>query len=232
MESNAKTYSSAIESASNYTAWLADMARPHLGERVLEVGFGHGALSRTLGPFKEYLGVDIDGEAVEQARRTKPESDYLAADIAGQAFADALGERRFDTVLCYNVLEHVPDDVAALRNLTGALRPGGRLVLFVPAMQALYGDLDRLAGHHRRYARSGLAALVSGLGNVIRLDYVNPLGGLGWWINTFREHRSLDSAGVNRQILVFDKYGIPLSRVLTPLFAKFFGQSILCVVKK
>jgi SAM-dependent methyltransferase len=232
MEPTAKTYSSAIESASNYTAWLADMARPHLGERVLEVGFGHGALSRTLGPFREYLGVDLDGEAVEQARRADPAGDYLAADIAGRSFLDALGDRRFDTVLCYNVLEHVPDDAAALRNLIGALRPGGRLVLFVPAMQALFGDLDRLAGHQRRYARSGLAALAAGLGSVIRLDYVNPLGGLGWWVNTFREHRSLDSAGVNRQILVFDRYGVPLSRALTPLFAKFFGQSILCVVKK
>ncbi|WP_196772896.1 class I SAM-dependent methyltransferase [Pseudodesulfovibrio alkaliphilus] len=227
-----KTYSSSIEEATNYMEWLADMARPHLGERVLEVGFGHGALNRKLGPFKEYLGVDLDDDAVEQARQTHPGEEYLAADIAGQRFTEALGERRFDTILCYNVLEHVPDDAAALGNMMRALRPQGRLVLFVPAMPTLYGDLDRLAGHHRRYTLSVLATLLSDLGSVVRLEYVNPLGGIGWWANSFRKHRSLDSASVNWQICVFDKYGVPLSRALTPLFAKFFGQSILCVVKK
>jgi hypothetical protein len=117
--------------------------------------------------------------------------------------------------------------------MLGLLVPGGRLLLLVPACPALYGDLDRLAGHHRRYRRRDLARLAAALPCRVRLlEHFNPLGGLGWWLNRFRRHRDLDSRGVNRQIVLFDRFLVPLSRALDPLTRNIFGQSLICVLEK
>src|SRR5208282_5810985 len=134
--------------------------------------------------------------------------------------------------LCCSVLEHIPEDGAAVKQLMSILPAGGHLLLYVPAFPALYTDLDRLAGHCRRYTRKSLAALVPAEADILRLDYVNPIGGLGWWLNGKVPHHSLDSSAVNGQIAVFDKYILPVSRLLTPLFRHVFGQSLICVLRR
>ena len=91
------------------------------------------------------------------------------------------GVGEFDSILCFNVLEHVPDDEQALRGLRNELRPGGRLLLLVPAHHFLYGGFDRAAGHVRRYDRAPLRALLEDAGfELEQLRHVNPVGGLGW----------------------------------------------------
>ncbi len=69
-----------------------------------------------------------------------------------------------DTVVALNVIEHIPEDVAALRSVAGMLAPGGRAVVLVPALPALYGSLDRELQHARRYRRAGLRAAFSAAG--------------------------------------------------------------------
>jgi SAM-dependent methyltransferase len=86
-----------------------------------------------------------------------------------------------DSVLCLNVLEHVADDAAALRGFRERLRPGGRLLLLVPAHPVLYGAYDRSVGHVRRYRRRELRTLLAAAGfDVLTVRHVNPVGALGW----------------------------------------------------
>jgi hypothetical protein len=130
-------------------------------------------------------------------------------------------------------LEHVDEDRAALRNLAGMLAPGGHLLVFVPAFAALYNDLDRLAGHRRRYSKKQMAERIAGAGLApLVLRYFNPVGGLGWLANRGLRHDSLDAASVNRQIVLFDRYVLPLSRLLDPLTRRWFGQSLIVVARK
>lgn len=226
------TFSSAMGDATNYQQWLMEMVAPHLGRSVLEVGVGDGSYRRHLPESADYLGLDIDPRLLAAARATDPRGDYLEADVSDPGLPERLAGRGVDTVLCFNVLEHVAEDERALANLAAAVVPGGHLVVLVPAFPALFNDLDRLAGHLRRYTRAHFARRLPREVEVLRLDYVNPIGGLGWWLNRLRRHESLEDRSVHRQVRLFDRWALPLSRALTPLTHRLFGQSLLLVARR
>ncbi len=221
------TYSSAIVDAREYTDWILNIFAESIRGQIAEIGIGHGSYAHRLANRSGYTGVDIDPVAVEEARARMPSGRFVVADIACRNAMQVVGFDSFDTVLCFNVLEHVPADRDSLANLLNLLRPSGRLLLFVPAHPALYGDLDRLAGHQRRYDKGMIRQVFSGLPATLRrADYVNPIGGLGWWLNARLRHDDLDSTAVNAQIRIFSKFILPLSRKVMPLTKKFFGQSL------
>ena len=228
-----ETYSSAVEEARNYTRWVVSAFAPFFGRSVLEIGMGHGGFYHQLPPLQHYIGADLDAELVKRAQGLYPTLRFVQADIAEPGLADRLAGTSIDTVLCANVLEHVEDDRAAMANLLGVLSPGGHLLLLVPAFQRLYNDLDRLAGHVRRYSWAEVAALVPGSNaDIRRLEYFNPIGPIGWLLNGLIAHRSLESRAVTEQVRLFDTYVVPISKFLNPLTRRFFGQSVLCVVRK
>ncbi len=225
--------SSAIGEAYNYVAWIVDAFRPFIGSDLLEIGTGFGNYRRLLPPLRRYAGADIDPAAVARAAVTDPGGRYAAADIATTDLRAAFGGDGFDTVLCANVLEHVEAEGAALDNMLAALRPGGHLLLFVPAHPALYTDMDRLAGHLRRYTLSSLRRSLEGhAGTLAMARYFNPIGGLGWWANKFRRYDDLNDGAINGQIAFFDRWIVPASRAIDPLTRGFFGQSLVAAVRR
>jgi len=221
-----------MEGAHAYNRWIVSAFRPYVGRELLEVGIGHGGF-RALLATPGYLGADIDAELVLRARAAVPNVDLVVADVATPGFGEALRGRRFDTVLCVNVLEHVREQKAGLANMMAALEPGGHLLLFVPAFNALYNDLDRLAGHVRRYRRAEVRQLLVEAGaDVVKLEYFNPAGGIGWWANRFLSHGTLESGSVEGQVRFFDRWVVPISRAINPVTRHFFGQSVLAVARK
>lgn len=207
--------------------------KPYLRGDIVEIGIGHGSYYEALSPFGTYLGIDIDERSIGAAKARFPDGRFARADILHHGFLDELLPAKADSIVSINVLEHVHDDAAAVRNLVDALKPGGRLMISVPAMMGLYNDLDRLAGHYRRYNIDDFRHILSGLPvDVEKLCYFNPIGGFGWWINRFRRHDSLNSDTVNRQIEFFEIYILPVSRFLDPLTRRFFGQSLICIVRR
>src|ERR1700736_4292424 len=147
----APTFSSAIADARNYMDWIVGTMRPYFGHDVLEVGIGHGSYYEYLGKLGSYRGVDIDPGNVASSRAKFPNGSFELADICSEEFRSSFPPGSVDTVVCCNVIEHIEDDNRAVSNMANALVPGGHLLILVPALQQLYGDLDRLAGHHRRY---------------------------------------------------------------------------------
>src|SRR5204863_4544693 len=88
------------------------------------------------------------------------------------------------TLVCLNVLEHIEDDVEALRNMHKLLKSGGKLVLYVPANPRLYCEIDRGVGHFRRYLHDELVDKMRRAGfKIAHSRHHNILGALGWWIN-------------------------------------------------
>lgn len=227
------TYSSAIADAHNYMNWLIDSFRPFIEAPILEVGVGHGSYAEVLSRFGEYSGIDIDARNVESARDRFPGSRFHVADVT-KPLRDQLPEPiEVRTVACFNVLEHIEEHDRAVACLAEALAPGGKLLILVPALMALMNDLDRLAGHVRRYRRPEVEGLLSSAGlEVEHCSYFNPIGGLGWWANRFVRHKSLNDGAVNGQIRLFDKWAIPVSRLVGPLTQSFFGQSLIAVGRK
>jgi len=232
LSTGADTYSSAIESAENYTRWVLADFRPYFGKRILEVGLGHGGYRRFLPPDSDYLGLDIDADCVARAAARNPDDRFLVADVTDPRLAQRITGVVPDTVLCFNVLEHIEADVDAVANLSRLLAPGGHILIFVPAFQALYSDLDRLAGHVRRYTKADIQRFaVTGI-EMREYRYFNAIGGIGWFVNRALRHSSLNSASVNSQIQFFDRYIVPLAKTVDLLTHRFFGQSLLCVLRK
>src|SRR6185437_2850308 len=138
-----------------YLSWLARTLRPHVGDTVLEIGAGIGNISgRLMGRRLQYVAAENDALHLHalrnrflrtpnvQVRRIDPEKEADLAPLAGS----------FDTVLCLNVLEYMPDPLAVVERLRRALKPGGALVMLVPQGPALFGSVDRELGHKRRFS--------------------------------------------------------------------------------
>lgn len=116
---------------------------PGAGRRVLDVGCGAGGLLGPLSRYGEAVGVDMEPEMVDVCRRRGFEARV------GDA-TEPLGESQ-DLVCLFDTIEHVPDDVLALRRAREALAPGGLVCVSVPAYQFLYANNDRVVHHQRRY---------------------------------------------------------------------------------
>ncbi len=228
-----KTMSSAISEATGYTKWICDAIRPYVGSRVLEVGTGNANYREYLPNIQRFFSVDIDSHVIADAKKKDAAGEYHVADLSSHDFMTSFAARDFDTVYCLNVLEHIEADRLALKNMSNLLKERGHLIGFVPAFSELYSKMDELAGHHRRYTKKDIRQHADALGLKIELcEYFNPIGGVGWWVNKFFGHQSLDSNAINQQILFFDRYVLPISKLLNPLTKAWFGQSLLFVLRR
>jgi SAM-dependent methyltransferase len=174
-----------LSRAPRFNRWMADVVRPFCGERVLEIGSGTGTLTRRLGPRRRYVASDMNPLHLQALGALRPDRPYLETrycDVSDlQSFP---AEGGFDTVICLNVVEHVADDVAALRNVRAALAPGGRAVVLVPQGPDLFGTLDEVLGHHRRYTEASLRAAARAAGlEVTEVVRFNRVGTPAWWLN-------------------------------------------------
>ena len=142
-----------IREARRYGAHVFDLFRPYVGRRVLEVGCGIGTMSEKLAAVAEAIvGIEPNIaciERVEAAMRHEPKFTLRPCHLE-ECDPVELASHRFDTVYCVNVLEHLEDDVAALRLFKKVVVPTGKVLVFVPAVMAAYGPLDAELGHHRR----------------------------------------------------------------------------------
>ncbi|PYP40509.1 MAG: hypothetical protein DMD48_03205 [Gemmatimonadetes bacterium] len=205
---------------------MFDRLRRWIGRRVLEIGSGIGNLSALLADRERLVLSDTREEYLRQLRRRFAGHPNVAvARLYLPNEHSALGGERFDTVICLNVLEHVDDDIASLVAIRALLAPRGRLVLLVPALPALYGSIDRALGHHRRYKRAGLAALMRNAGfTVAHIEYFNIAGIPGWWFAGRVLRRQTIPSGSLR---LYDAL-VPLFR-LERLLPWRVGQSLIAI---
>ena len=218
-----------LSQADNYHRWLLEQVAPAMGRRVLEVGAGIGNYTRLLLDAELLVCVEPHAEAAAVLRRrfgAHGNAIVEQADICDGGLR-RLAAHRCDTALCFNVLEHIDDHVAALRNIGRILVPGGRLLLIVPALPVLFGTIDRLVGHYRRYLPGTLrAALAAADYDVEQLRWMNLFGVLPWFINNRVLRRKEESTG---QIRFFDRYVVPCVRWLERRVPPPVGMSLVAV---
>ncbi|HEV8632540.1 MAG TPA: methyltransferase, partial [Thermoanaerobaculia bacterium] len=137
-------------------------------------------------PRERYVASDINPQYLHYLRNGtagKPYLDVVRVDLEDPACFTAL-QGQFDTVVCLNVLEHVRDPIASLRNMHGALAPGGRLVLYVPQGQGLYSSLDEALAHRVRYDERMLNdELVRAGFQLESCSQFNRASVPAWWLN-------------------------------------------------
>jgi SAM-dependent methyltransferase len=218
--------------AGNYFAWQHRLVTPALGRRVMELGCGIGNFTRLLLDREAVLAVDAEPDCVERLRGRFPDRPNLrvvACDVMAPEFTD-LASFRADSCVCLNVLEHIEHDGAALRRMASVLTPGGVIVLLVAASPSLYGRIDELLGHHRRYTRASMTRLAEEAGLRVKTSYyLNAVGFFGWWTNSHILRRDAQSPA---QIYFFDRYVVPVASRLERMLHPPFGQSLFLVLEK
>lgn len=215
-----------ISSAVNYHAWLRDLARPHLGDDPLEFGSGLG----------DYADAYVTSGV---ARFTVTEADASRLAVLQRRFAahDAVNVQQLDvtrapagkhsSVVAFNVLEHIPDHVEALRGAARLVRPAGAVMMLVPAFPFAMSRFDREVGHVRRYTRASLAAAYEQAGLTVEaLHYVNAPGLPAWFVG-MRLLRGTPTDGL--LLRVWDSVVIPRARALESRRRPAFGQSLFAV---
>jgi len=170
-----------MEGADAYNTWLFERARPHLGGRVLDAGAGIGTFTEFAAQGRQVVAVEPDPEQLAILRERFDGREDVR--VVGGTIEDVSGE--FDSIICLNVLEHIPDDRGTLQRFHDLLAPGGALLLLVPAHPSLYGGIDRTVQHERRYTKDGVRERLGEAGlSVAELRLVNPLGALGWFVSS------------------------------------------------
>jgi glycosyltransferase involved in cell wall biosynthesis len=200
---------------SHYNDWIWQAIAPYVGNRVLEVGAGIGNMTRVLYGRDLIVATDLELPYLHILRNRFARNPTIEVERLDLNSDDCLALKRyeFDTVVCLNVLEHIEDHEGALQRLYEVLAPGGRLALFVPADQKLFGTIDTQVGHFRRYSREELQRLVEAAGFVTeKITYQNIFGRFGWWLNGRILKRTHLPSGQSR---LFDLF-VPILRRLEP----------------
>lgn len=218
-----------LAGAPNFAAEVWSLVSPFVGSDILEVGMGIGIFTEKLLARGRVFGVELVPEFVDEARRRlgpRPGLETVVADIGARDLPDSLRGRTFDTIVCMNVLEHIEDDGLVLSRFRDFLRPGGRLVLVVPAHGWLFNPLDANDGHFRRYGKAELRAKLEDAGlRVEREGRFNFFGIAGWLLNgTVLRRRELPRG----QMGLYDLLA-PLLFRAERLFGPPAGLSLLAV---
>jgi SAM-dependent methyltransferase len=227
----------AMSFAVNYHRWIVEAFKPYLGTRLVEVGAGTGGFSELLlERAAESLSLvepsaDMHRILSERVRELSPEPKVQTYNAIFTDVAERIRQtQRPDSIIYVNVMEHIRDDESELRAVWQTLDAGGRVFVFVPAFQWLYGNFDRDVGHFRRYAKAELEEKCRRAGfKVLKSVYFDLIGVVPWWI----QYRLL-RAGTLRPgaVQLYDRLAVPVTKAVESLVSPPFGKNLLLVAEK
>jgi putative flippase GtrA/SAM-dependent methyltransferase len=214
-----------MEAAKNYNRYLLGLVEgtARARDRILDFGAGSGTFARPLAA-RGHSMVCVEPDAGLR-RRLAGLGLIVHADI------DEVADRSVDYVYSLNVLEHIEDDAAAAGQIYAKLKPGGRLLIYVPAFESLFTSMDRRVGHLRRYRLKPLVGLLRHAGfEVDSARYVDSLGALATLI--YRMVGSDEGTVDSLAIRIYDYMVFPISRVLDLVLSRFVGKNLLIVGRR
>lgn len=218
--------------ANNWKQYLRSQLRGYLTGDVLEVGAGLGGTTRVLFPGEStsWTCLEPDDRLASRIRQA-----VEAGELGGSCrvrvgtLADLDPGDRFDTILYVDVLEHIEDDRGEVAAAVDRLRPDGALAVLSPAHEWLFTAFDESIGHYRRYDRGSLRELTPARARLERLRYLDSVGVSASAANRLFLRSGMPTAG---QIRIWDRFMVPISRILDPLLRYRFGKSVLAVWRK
>ncbi len=218
--------------AKNYYQWMTEEFKPFIKGTVVEVGAGVGTFTEHLADLKpkqlyafeptEEMGPKL-AQNMKRRKNVVVVQDYLKSQLKQL-------KGKADVVIYINVLEHVERDDEELKTVFEVLKPGGSLLIYVPALQGLYGSFDEQVGHYRRYSKAEMRAKLEAAGfSVEQLYYSDIYGMLPWFVN----FRILKQRRLNQtSIRIYDRFAIPVIKFQEKLFKPPVGKNLWAIAKK
>lgn len=227
----------ALESMSQaiwYNKWTMDLFKTYLKGDILEVGCGIGNFTNSLSSFGRVWAIDIDKNYINETKHlTDKKAKVGFGDIEkGEYFFESASrdeQKKFDSVVCLNVLEHIRNDSIALKNLHNLLNDKGKLILLVPAHKFLYTKIDEELGHFRRYEKQRITKDLKNSGfQISTIRSLNFLGAIGWFISG----KILNDGFVDESKIKFFNFLSPFFLKLENVLEPPIGTSILIIASK
>jgi SAM-dependent methyltransferase len=218
----------ALAECRNHRKWFADFATPYLGEHPIEIGSGLGDYALQWVPrVDKFTATDADPALF--AELSKQMAAYENVTVR-QLLLPTPERADHSCLICYNVLEHIDDDVGALTSMARLVRPEGYLVLVCPAFPFAMSPVDVATGHVRRYTKRSMAAALTGAGlDVVDVRYANSLGLVCYYMFTSLLKKQPSTGGT---MLFYDRLVVPAVRAVERLIRRPpFGQSVVAVAR-
>lgn len=213
-----------MAAAVNYTAFLVGLvsAQAQHGDAVLDFGAGAGTLALPLVAAGHRI-VCVEPDAALRAR-------LAAAGLTTYGSLDAISPGSLDLIYAVNVLEHIDDDLGIVAALRDRLRPGGTLLVYVPAFPCLFSSMDRKVGHVRRYRRRTLASVLARGG--LHVELIAYRDSLGFFAGLVFKLIGDRGGAINETALVaYDRWIFPLSRRLDRAAGRVFGKNLVALAR-
>jgi SAM-dependent methyltransferase len=215
----------AMREAHRYNAYLHGLIVQHAPPSGTWLDFGAGGGQFAI-PLQK-AGNDVVALEVDPV---------LAASIAAKGVLtrnslDEVAEESISYVYTLNVLEHISDDAQALRHLYRKLKPGGKLLIYVPAFQQLYSSMDTLVGHYRRYEKGPLREMVAKAGFTVEsAGYADSLGYFASLVYKWLPQR--DGTITPGSVALYDRWAFPISRLMDRFLWRWLGKNVYLVARK
>ncbi len=216
-----------LATAVNHRRWFVELALPYLGDNPIEIGSGLGDYALEWAPrFRSFTATEADPDRLVKLKERM--ADHPTVDVRQMLLpTDETGE--YSAAVSYNVLEHIEDHVGALKSIAGLVRPGGAIILIVPAFMFAMSGVDYATGHVRRYTKKTMRAAMNEAGlEIERLQYANALGLIGYYMAT-SVFKLTPKEGA--MVKVYDKLVLPVTKGAESIMRPPFGQSVFVVAR-
>lgn len=219
-----------VRRARGFNRWMLSQFRPFIGDRVLEAGCGIGNFTEQLLDRERLICADLDPYYTEVIGRRYAHLANVRTtrmDLSDAKDFEPIAQEKPDTVISLNVVEHIEDDLATLKNYHDVLAPGGHAVILVPGHEWLFTECDRTLGHFRRYTRAMLADRMKQAGfEVVQTTEFNRLGVLGWYVSGKMGRKDLSPG----QMKLFNRL-LPAAKLIERLDG-LPGLSVIAIGRK
>jgi glycosyltransferase involved in cell wall biosynthesis len=221
-----------LSSTPTSTSIILNHLDKHVGKNVLEIGAGLGHITNMLiERSRSVVAVEPDPHLFANLSKNVVSSN---ASTFNSTLAEWINEngnnRKFDSILYVNVLEHIEDDIKELQTAAKVCAAGGKIVVFVPATPSLYGSMDGISAHFRRYRKAELIQVAQSAGlKVVDCHYFDPIGKFPYWLlYRILNRRTLGSSAVG----LYDKVVIPMSASIPQwLVDRLGGKNLILVAE-
>src|SRR4051812_17571314 len=216
-----------LATAVNHRRWFVELALPYLGDNPIEIGSGLGDYALEWAEhLPRFTATEADPDRLvllKDRLADKPEIDVREMLLPTTDRGD------YSAAVSYNVLEHIDDHVGALRSMATLVRPGGRVILIVPAFMFAMSQVDIATGHVRRYTKKSMRAAMTEAGLTIeKLHYANALGLIGYYMAT-SVFKLMPKEGP--MVKFYDRFVLPVTKAAETVVRPPFGQSVFVVAK-
>lgn len=216
-----------LATAVNHRRWFIELALPYLGENPIEIGSGLGDYALEWAErLPRFTATEADPDRLVQLKERL--ADHTNIEVR-QMLLPTSETGDYTAAVSYNVLEHIEDHATALRSMATLVKPGGKIILIVPAFMFAMSNVDIATGHVRRYTKKSMRAVMAEAGlEIEKLHYANALGLIGYYTATSIFKLAPKEGPM---VKIYDSVVLPVTKAMEKVVRPPFGQSVFVVAR-